>query len=115
MRLGLIGLGRIGSFHADTLSRLPAVDTLVVTDAVPAVTKSVAERVGAEVAVRAGRLGAATIKNLARTYNRVLRLRPRNVPPPRIVEGVPARSLAERLSNRFGRGGEANPALVPAE
>ncbi|HET7474667.1 MAG TPA: hypothetical protein VFJ97_01415 [Dermatophilaceae bacterium] len=38
MRLGLIGLGRIGSFHADTLSKLPAVDSLVVTDAVPAVT-----------------------------------------------------------------------------
>jgi myo-inositol 2-dehydrogenase/D-chiro-inositol 1-dehydrogenase len=48
MRLGLIGLGRIGSFHADTLSRLPAVDSLVVTDAVPAVTKVVAERVGAQ-------------------------------------------------------------------
>ncbi|GAA2473777.1 Gfo/Idh/MocA family protein [Terrabacter carboxydivorans] len=48
MRLGLIGLGRIGSFHADTLSRLPVVESLVVTDAVPAVTTSVAERVGAE-------------------------------------------------------------------
>lgn len=50
MRLGLIGLGRIGSFHADTLSHLPAVDSLVVTDVVPAVTKDVAERVGAEAA-----------------------------------------------------------------
>jgi myo-inositol 2-dehydrogenase/D-chiro-inositol 1-dehydrogenase len=50
MRLGLIGLGRIGSFHADTLSRLPAVDSLVVTDAMPAVTKVVAERVGAQAA-----------------------------------------------------------------
>jgi myo-inositol 2-dehydrogenase/D-chiro-inositol 1-dehydrogenase len=50
MRLGLIGLGRIGSFHADTLSQLPAVDSLVVTDAVPSVTKAVAERVGAQVA-----------------------------------------------------------------
>jgi len=39
MRLGLIGLGRIGSFHADTLSQLPAVDSLVVTDTVGAVTK----------------------------------------------------------------------------
>ena len=36
MRLGLIGLGRIGAFHADTLARLPAVSSLVVTDAVPA-------------------------------------------------------------------------------
>ena len=38
MRLGLIGLGRIGAFHADTLPSLAAVDSLVVTDAVPAVT-----------------------------------------------------------------------------
>ena len=50
MRLGLIGLGRIGSFHADTLSHLPAVESLVVTDAVPTVTRAVAERVGAQVA-----------------------------------------------------------------
>jgi myo-inositol 2-dehydrogenase/D-chiro-inositol 1-dehydrogenase len=50
MRLGLIGLGRIGSFHADTLSQLPAVDSLVVTDAFPELTKSVAERIGAQVA-----------------------------------------------------------------
>ncbi len=50
MRLGLIGLGRIGSFHADTLSHLPGVDSLVVTDVVPALTETVAERVGAEVA-----------------------------------------------------------------
>ena len=50
MRLGLIGLGRIGSFHADILSRLPAVDSLVVTDVVPAATRAVAERVGADVA-----------------------------------------------------------------
>ena len=35
MRLGLIGLGRIGAFHADTLSQLAGVDSLVVTDAVP--------------------------------------------------------------------------------
>jgi myo-inositol 2-dehydrogenase / D-chiro-inositol 1-dehydrogenase len=47
MRLGLIGLGRIGAFHAQTLADLAAVDSLVVTDAVPAVTKEVAERVGA--------------------------------------------------------------------
>jgi myo-inositol 2-dehydrogenase/D-chiro-inositol 1-dehydrogenase len=50
VRLGLIGLGRIGAFHADTLSNLDSVDSLVVTDAVPAVTASVAERFGAETA-----------------------------------------------------------------
>ena len=31
MRLGLIGLGRIGAFHAETLAHLPGVDSLVVT------------------------------------------------------------------------------------
>jgi len=48
MRLGLIGLGRIGAFHAQTLTELPTVDSLVVTDAVPAVTALIAERLGAE-------------------------------------------------------------------
>jgi myo-inositol 2-dehydrogenase/D-chiro-inositol 1-dehydrogenase len=50
MRLGLIGLGRIGAFHAETLSSLDAVDKLVVVDAVPAVTERVASRFGAETA-----------------------------------------------------------------
>jgi myo-inositol 2-dehydrogenase / D-chiro-inositol 1-dehydrogenase len=50
MRLGVIGLGRIGAFHVDTLSRLDAVDSLVVTDAVPTVTAAVAERYGADTA-----------------------------------------------------------------
>ncbi|GAA2021099.1 myo-inositol 2-dehydrogenase/D-chiro-inositol 1-dehydrogenase [Nakamurella flavida] len=50
MRLGLIGLGRIGAFHADTLTHLEQVDSLVVTDAVPAVTAAVAQRFGAEAA-----------------------------------------------------------------
>jgi len=35
MRIGLIGLGRIGAFHARTLVQLPQVEELVVTDAVP--------------------------------------------------------------------------------
>lgn len=48
MRLGLVGLGRIGAFHARTLTDLAGVDSLVVTDAVPAVTAEVATRVGAE-------------------------------------------------------------------
>jgi myo-inositol 2-dehydrogenase/D-chiro-inositol 1-dehydrogenase len=46
MRIGLIGLGRIGAFHGRTLAGLAAVKELVVTDAVP----SVAERVAAELA-----------------------------------------------------------------
>jgi myo-inositol 2-dehydrogenase/D-chiro-inositol 1-dehydrogenase len=42
MRLGLIGLGRIGAFHARTLVGLDAVDSLVVTDAVADTTARVA-------------------------------------------------------------------------
>lgn len=48
MRIGLTGLGRIGAFHADTLLGLPAVDTLVVTDARPETARAVAERLRAE-------------------------------------------------------------------
>ena len=33
--LGLIGLGRIGAFHAETLTNLPNVERLVVTDERP--------------------------------------------------------------------------------
>lgn len=45
MRIGLIGLGRIGSFHADTLAGLDAVDELLVTDPVAAAVESVTGRV----------------------------------------------------------------------
>ena len=48
MRIGLIGLGRIGAFHATTLSSLDAVDSLVVYDQAPALVTSVVERLGAE-------------------------------------------------------------------
>lgn len=61
MRLGLIGLGRIGAFHAQTLAELPTVDSLVVTDAVPAVTKEVAARAGAEPADSVAELLAAGV------------------------------------------------------
>jgi myo-inositol 2-dehydrogenase/D-chiro-inositol 1-dehydrogenase len=47
MRVGLIGLGRIGTFHAGTLHALPGVDTLVVTDAVPERTRQIADRYAA--------------------------------------------------------------------
>jgi myo-inositol 2-dehydrogenase / D-chiro-inositol 1-dehydrogenase len=48
MRLGLIGLGRIGAFHARALTKLPIVESLVVTDAVQTVTAEVADRLGAQ-------------------------------------------------------------------
>lgn len=47
MRIGLIGLGRIGAFHARTLLQVPAVKELVVTDAVPSLARAVAEELSA--------------------------------------------------------------------
>ncbi len=48
MRLGLIGLGRIGAFHTNTLVGMPSVASLVVTDIVPAKVKRVVDRFGVE-------------------------------------------------------------------
>ncbi|MFB4420947.1 Gfo/Idh/MocA family oxidoreductase [Streptomyces sp. QL37] len=47
MRIGLIGTGRIGSFHAGVLARHPAVASLVVTDPDAARASEVAVRTGA--------------------------------------------------------------------
>ena len=44
MRIGIIGLGRIGAFHAGNLAALDVVDELVVTDAVPGVAETVAAK-----------------------------------------------------------------------
>ncbi|GLW07391.1 dehydrogenase [Microtetraspora sp. NBRC 13810] len=49
MRVGLLGLGRIGAFHAATLSGHPLVDELIVTDADTERAKEVAARAGARV------------------------------------------------------------------
>lgn len=44
LTIGVIGLGRIGAFHADTVAALPGVDELVVTDAVPAAVDATLDR-----------------------------------------------------------------------
>ena len=49
MRLGLAGVGRIGSFHAATLAGLPSVGSLVLADADPARALAVAETLGSRV------------------------------------------------------------------
>src|SRR4051812_45290375 len=50
MRLGLIGLGRIGAFHSSTLTGLAQVESLVVYDAASALVGQTVERLGAEAA-----------------------------------------------------------------
>jgi myo-inositol 2-dehydrogenase/D-chiro-inositol 1-dehydrogenase len=48
MRIGLIGLGRIGAFHTNILVGIPEIDSLVVTDIVPEKTKAIVEKFGAQ-------------------------------------------------------------------
>ncbi|MFC7892264.1 Gfo/Idh/MocA family oxidoreductase [Streptomyces sp. NPDC057381] len=50
MRIAILGLGRIGAFHAETLSSLDAVDSLVVADPFAGAARAAAERFGAEIA-----------------------------------------------------------------
>ncbi|MFD4725094.1 Gfo/Idh/MocA family oxidoreductase [Streptomyces seoulensis] len=64
MRIGILGLGRIGAFHAETLSGLDAVTSLVVADPVADAAKAAAERYGAEVADSPEALLAAGIDGL---------------------------------------------------
>ncbi|MHC3467655.1 Gfo/Idh/MocA family protein [Streptomyces sp. 7R007] len=49
MRIGILGLGRIGAFHAETLSGLDVVESLVLTDPFADAAKSAAERFGGQV------------------------------------------------------------------
>lgn len=61
MRLGLIGLGRIGAFHATTLTGLDQVESLVVYDAASALVDQTVERLGAEAADSPGALLASGV------------------------------------------------------
>jgi hypothetical protein len=65
MRIGLVGLGRIGAFDARTLAAaLPAVDALVITDADPAGLGAVSAAAGAEPEPDLAALFAAGIDGL---------------------------------------------------
>lgn len=56
MRIGLLGTGRIGSFHAGVLARHPEVEALVVADIDPARAATVAGRTGARAVATATEL-----------------------------------------------------------
>ncbi|WP_030812202.1 Gfo/Idh/MocA family oxidoreductase [Streptomyces sp. NRRL F-2799] len=64
MRIGILGLGRIGAFHAESLSALDAVTSLVVADPVAESAKAAAERYGAQVADSPAALLAAGVDGL---------------------------------------------------
>lgn len=61
MRIGLVGAGRIGAFHAATLSRLPRVRSVIVADADQARAREVAARLGLEAAGSPAELFSAGI------------------------------------------------------
>lgn len=56
MRIGLVGAGRIGAFHASTLAALDEVEEIVVTDALPAAAE--------KLAVEGGHRAVATLQEL---------------------------------------------------
>ncbi|HTF12802.1 MAG TPA: Gfo/Idh/MocA family oxidoreductase [Asanoa sp.] len=64
MRIGLVGVGRIGAFHAETLASLDAVDELVVTDANLPAARALAAALGVAVADDTTALLAAGVDGL---------------------------------------------------
>ena len=64
MRIGILGLGRIGAFHAETLSGLDAVESLVVADPFADAAEAAAERFGARIADSPDALFAAGVDGL---------------------------------------------------
>lgn len=48
MLFGLVGVGRIGAFHAETLRDLPGVDRVIVTDADASRARDVADKLGVD-------------------------------------------------------------------
>jgi len=64
MRIGLVGVGRIGAFHASTLRGLPGVDLLIITDADLGRAREVAGQAGARAAGSVAELLGAGIDAL---------------------------------------------------
>ena len=47
LRLAVVGVGRLGAFHAETIAPMDEVDVVAVADASPGVVRDVGERIGA--------------------------------------------------------------------
>ena len=82
MRIGLIGVGWIGAFHASTLRGLPEVDSLIVTDVDLTRTRDVAGQAGAQAAGSVDELLDAGLDGLviAAATATLVALPPRNFP-----------------------------------
>jgi myo-inositol 2-dehydrogenase / D-chiro-inositol 1-dehydrogenase len=64
MRIGLIGVGRIGAFHAQTLTDLPTVDELIITDADADLAQRIGERLDARLAPEPADMLAAGVDGI---------------------------------------------------
>ncbi|MGH2526158.1 MAG: Gfo/Idh/MocA family oxidoreductase, partial [Actinomycetota bacterium] len=64
MRIGVIGVGRMGIVHAGTLVAHPSVDTVLVTDLDRDRAEAVAAKVGAEI--------ADSVENLLRSVDAIV-------------------------------------------
>ncbi|WP_066912798.1 Gfo/Idh/MocA family protein [Millisia brevis] len=77
MRIGLVGAGRIGTFHASTLAQLDQVETLVVTDAFPEAAARLATERGWETAESVedllGRVDGVVITSATASHGEILR------------------------------------------
>ena len=67
MRIGLVGVGRIGAFHAETLKGLDFVDTLVLADANADAARRVAGELGVDYAADTDSLLASALDGLVIT------------------------------------------------
>jgi myo-inositol 2-dehydrogenase / D-chiro-inositol 1-dehydrogenase len=79
MRIGLIGVGRIGAFHAATLRGLPGVGSVVISDADPGRARDVAGRLGTGIAdsvhdLLAAGVDALVIATATGTHPELIRL-----------------------------------------
>lgn len=77
MRIGIAGAGRIGAYHANTLTNLPGVDEVVLADAFPDVARRAAEEVGvtysANVETMLDRIDALVITSPTTTHGGLIR------------------------------------------
>ena len=117
MRIGLVGVGRIGAFHAETLKGLDVVDELVVTDADAEAAREVAARLGLDFAPDRGkpaRLRAWTASSSPprrRAHAPLLR-QGVEAGVPTFCEKPVAATLAETIEARQARGSTDVPVHI---
>ncbi|MET8569213.1 Gfo/Idh/MocA family oxidoreductase [Streptomyces sp. NPDC004783] len=116
MRIGILGLGRIGTFHAETLAALDAVGSLVVADPFADAAKAAAERFGAEVADSPEAVLAAGVDGVviaaATDAHPALILAAVEAGVPVFCEKPVARTMAEGLEVLQGVAGRGVPVQI---